>query len=172
MRKQHAGAHLHLCLPAPQAPPAPCRCLPTPGTCPQALHQNPRRLPEAPAGNTSGTTATNMHKPLRTMYRFLGHKQAPPSLEAPNVKCCATLRARHKIAKNRKPQTNKNNVPPRMVGRTYVGSAAQAPVAVLSAAAPAVMVPAVLRKLRLVVMSVCRIIVWQRGGRYAVALIK
>ena len=43
----------------------------------------------------------NMHRPLRTMYRFLGHKQAPPSLESPNVECCATLRARHKIANDR-----------------------------------------------------------------------
>jgi len=78
MHEQHAGAHMHLCLPVPQAPAAPCHCLPPPGACPQALHQNPRRLPAAPAGNTSGATAENTHKPLQTMYRLLGHKQAPP----------------------------------------------------------------------------------------------
>ena len=61
MHKQSAGVQLHLCLLAPQAPPAPCHCSLTPGTCPHALHQNPRRLPAAPVGNTSGRMAENMH---------------------------------------------------------------------------------------------------------------
>ena len=60
MHKQSAGVQLHLCLLAPQAPPAPCHCSLTPGTCPHALHQNPRRLPAAPVGNSSGRLADNM----------------------------------------------------------------------------------------------------------------
>jgi DNA-binding HxlR family transcriptional regulator len=52
-----------------------------------------RRLRETPLAQRQ---KHNTHKPLRTMYRFLEHKQAPPSLESPNVKFCATLQSRRK----------------------------------------------------------------------------